>query len=169
MTATVIGNMTGTAQRIDVPSFAPAVAYVPIAEGSSSAAPVISPSPIARPSPAIRHAGATSAPPAPLQWRGERSPHLAPTTDSALRVRLRPARRPARQRPGRHQIDRREAPDDLARLHLEGCRPDARRRLRLQAHTAANELRGTDGAPGVRSGGAAVAVHDRQGRAVEAR
>src|SRR5438067_13328270 len=40
-----MGRVTGAVHKNDGPSAAPAVAYVPIADGSSSAAPVISPRP----------------------------------------------------------------------------------------------------------------------------
>src|SRR5712692_5169512 len=43
-----MGKVTGAVHKKDGPRVAPAVAYVPIAEGSSSAAPVISPSPTER-------------------------------------------------------------------------------------------------------------------------
>src|SRR5256885_16204040 len=46
-----MGNMTGPAQRSAGPNFAPALAYVPMADGSSSEAPVISPNPMERNTP----------------------------------------------------------------------------------------------------------------------
>src|SRR5215471_16887025 len=45
----------------------------------------------------------------------------------------------------RHQGARVEAPPDLAGLHLESGRSDARGELQFQAHSSANELRGADG------------------------
>src|ERR1043165_4427945 len=47
-TAHIIGNVTGAVQRNAGPIAAPALAYVPIADGSSSAAPVIKPRPSVR-------------------------------------------------------------------------------------------------------------------------
>src|SRR5690348_11630797 len=47
-TVYIMGKMAGTLQRRDGPREAPAAAYVPIAAGSSSDAPVIRPSPIDR-------------------------------------------------------------------------------------------------------------------------
>src|SRR5690242_8418532 len=44
-TVNIIGRMTGVAHRKPKPNFAPALAYVPIAEGSLSAAPVMIPRP----------------------------------------------------------------------------------------------------------------------------
>src|SRR5689334_1460567 len=50
-TTYIIGSRTGAIQRNDRPNFAPALAYVPMAEGSSSAAPVMTPVPTALSSP----------------------------------------------------------------------------------------------------------------------
>src|SRR3954447_16361095 len=47
-TVTIMGNSSGAVHRKEGPNLAPALAYVPIAEGSSSDAPVISPSPSER-------------------------------------------------------------------------------------------------------------------------
>src|SRR2546423_2921208 len=47
----MMGKVTGAVHKNEGPSVAPAVAYVPIAEGSSSAAPVIRPSPTERNTP----------------------------------------------------------------------------------------------------------------------
>ena len=47
-TANIIGNASGAVHRNPGPTRAPALAYVPIAEGSSAAAPVTMPSPSAR-------------------------------------------------------------------------------------------------------------------------
>ena len=44
----ILGSWTGTVHKKENPNFAPALAYVPIADGSSSAAPVIKPSPTDR-------------------------------------------------------------------------------------------------------------------------
>src|SRR5579863_1764253 len=46
-----MGKVTGAVHRNDGPSEAPAAAYVPMAEGSSSEAPVISPRPTERKAP----------------------------------------------------------------------------------------------------------------------
>src|ERR671924_2346658 len=58
-----MGNVTGAVHRNDGPNFAPALAYVPMAEQSSSAAPVMSPRPRARSTPG-RPGGD-----APPRWR----------------------------------------------------------------------------------------------------
>src|SRR3954447_4046815 len=52
-TTYIIGRRTGAIQRKPNPNFAPALAYVPIADGSSSAAPVMMPVPTVRKKPEL--------------------------------------------------------------------------------------------------------------------
>src|SRR4051794_37825169 len=58
----IIGRRRGAIQRNAKPNFAPALAYVPMADGSSSAAPVMMPVPTVRKRPGLCFVLPTAAP-----------------------------------------------------------------------------------------------------------